>query len=363
MLVLLSLLTACSASSSGTPGDAPQEMAEAEAPEATPAPSGLAVGVVLPAVPRLDGRDAPYGLDVDALERELAPEVRRIRSHVPEDPTFVHDLVLAMSERGIDIICAFGGEGVEAVLAAMELHPELRYCAAPVADPASLPDGVDGIEVRGRELGYVVGVAARAAARDAPVGLLLGDDPSHLPGFREGVLVGLADAEVVMPSGEARDTAGAAEELLAVGVDVIVAAGPRAAVAVEAVAGRARLLAPEPALDGTGTQDPSVVMSWRLRWEAAVLGPALRHLTRHSPLQASVGFAEDAFETDVTASEPRLGVVTRGAIEAITSGRADLAPGAGKGPPDVSPPERAPSGSVDEPSDGVDEAAGIRPST
>jgi hypothetical protein len=207
----------------GCTGSETSEEPAASTPNAAattePAPLSVNVGVVLP--PRVGlGAAATERLESDLarLADRFGPDLRSVRVVTPPAAELAPDLAAVLTDRGTQLVCVLGPGALETVLAEVALHPELRYCAAPVTEDTDLPSQVVGRDVRAEELGRVVGTVAATVGR-GPVGFVGGSDELAAAAFRTGLLAGLGDRELVDGEGPAED---AVEQVLAAGAGVVV---------------------------------------------------------------------------------------------------------------------------------------------
>jgi hypothetical protein len=291
-------LAACTAESP------PEESAGLPPPSDTttePAPLSVNVGVVLPARVGLDAA-ATEQLedDLEQLADRFGPGLRSVQVMTPPGTDLAADLAAVLTDRGTQLVCVLGPGALEIVLAEVALHPQLRYCAAPVAVDAELPAQVVGRDVRAEELGRIVGAVA-ATVGSGPVGFVAGSGELPVAAFRSGLRVGLGQRELVEGDGAAAD---AVAQVLAEGVDVVVLdPGAGAADAVAAAAGRAAVLLPasiRPAL----ADEEQLVASWRVRWDRLVAAAVGAHLGVEPTPPASLGVAEGLFEVTLGTGAP-----------------------------------------------------------
>jgi hypothetical protein len=324
VLALALGLLACTGPESGVaePAPAPPEDTATEA-----APLSVSVGVVLP--PRV-------GLDSDAtdrLEDDLArlaelfgPDLRSVQVMTPPTADLASDLASVLTDRGTQLVCVIGPGALDTVLAEVELHPELRYCAAPVTDGTSLPEQVVGRDVRVEELGRVVGTVA-ATVGTGPVGLVAGSDELTAGAFRTGLRTGLGDRELVEADGPAAD---AVEQVLARGASVVVLdPGADAARAVQRAADAVPVLVPA-GLVASAAGEAAVALTWRVRWDRLVAAAVEAHLGVDPPPPASLGVAEGLFDVTLGPAAP---AEAEAALEAVLT---ELRTVAADGEPDPS---------------------------
>ncbi len=283
------------------PPPTPARVADDGPPEPPPA-VGSSAAIVLPAGDGLE--PAHLGIlrrDVEALEATVGPTVRSLRTLSPSSVDLRRDLVAAFADRESQVLCVVGPGAIELAGSFAPLHPRVRFCAVSgdplVAADDGAPDGVVHLRVRVEELGHLVGVAARAAAAGAPVGLVLGEDDLAGERFRTGLLAGLGGAEVLeaAPDDEADPDAEVAA-LRRAGASVVIVDGSRGAGSAAAAAARdgAKVIGPI----GVVRTLPSaaVVASWRVDWASALLPTLLAVAAGEALASSSVGLAEEAFD-------------------------------------------------------------------
>ncbi|MFA9429808.1 hypothetical protein [Egicoccus sp. AB-alg2] len=280
--------------------------AEEPAPAPTPAPepsvaatgpSGVRAGIVLP--PAGDASDpqlAQITAAMRPLQAALPDLVTQLRPITPDGPEFVGDVARLLVDRGTDLVCVVGSDGVRVTNQLAARHPELRFCAVPTGGN-EVPDNVRIVDVRLEELGHVVGVAAAEAAGDAPVALVLAPDRLGYQRFRDGLRAGAGDTELLEAYPKSSEEAQAAvAAAIDEGAEVLVLdVGWRPAELLEVAqdAGLA-LAAPLPALAGDRLQ-AATVLAWSVRWELA-LGPVVQRLADDDvEVPDAVGLADEAF--------------------------------------------------------------------
>ncbi len=290
-----------------------------------PAPLGANVGVVLPprvglsaaATERLEG-------DLARLADRFGPDLRSMQVLTPPAAEFAPDLAAVLTDRGTQLVCVIGPGALETVLAEVALHPQLRFCAAPVAEDTDLPAQVVGRDVRADELGWVVGTVA-ALIGTGPVGFVDGSDELDAVAFRAGLRAGVGDRELVEGEGPAGD---AVEQVLAAGAGVVVLdPGADAAAAVRLAAQRVPVLVPAGSL-GSSPDEEAVALSWRVRWDRLVAAAVEAHLGVEPAPPASLGVAEGLFEVTLGPAAPP------GAQAVLDDVRAQLTSAADAGEPD-----------------------------
>jgi hypothetical protein len=266
-----------------------------------PAPLGANVGVVLP--PRVGlGAAATERLEEDLarLAERFGPDLRSVQVLTPPAAAFAPDLAAVLTDRGTQLVCVLGPGALETVLAEVALHPELRYCAAPVAEGTDLPEQVVGRDVRAEELGRVVGTVA-ALIGSGPVGFVGGSGELAPVAFRAGLRDGVGDRELVEGEGTAGE---AVEQVLAAGVEVIVLdPGADAAQAVRRATGTVPVLVPAGSL-GSSPDEQAVALSWRVRWDRLVAAAVEAHLGAEPAPPESLGLAEGLFEVTLGPAAP-----------------------------------------------------------
>lgn len=266
-----------------------------------PAPLGANVGVVLP--PRV-GLSAAA---TERLEEDLArladrfgPDLRSVQVLTPPAAAFAPDLAAVLTDRGTQLVCVIGPGALETVLAEVALHPELRYCAAPVAAETDLPEQVVGRDVRADELGRVVGTIA-ALIGTGPVGFVGGSGELAPVAFRAGLRTGVGERELVEGEGTAGE---AVEQVLAAGAEVIVLdPGADAAEAVRLATRSVPVLVPAGSL-GSSPDAQAVALSWRVRWDRLVASAVEAHLGAEPAPPESLGLAEGLFEVTLGPAAP-----------------------------------------------------------
>lgn len=296
-------------------------------PEATTeaAPLGVNVGVVLPprvglsasATARLEG-------DLARLADRFGPELRSVQVVTPPATEFAADLAAVFTDRGTQLVCVLGPGALDTVLAEAALHPQLRYCAAPVAAGTQLPEQVVGRDVRADELGYVVGTLA-ALLGTGPVGFVDGSDELAPAAFRAGLRTGVGDRELVEGEGPAVD---AVRQVLAAGAGVVVLdPGADAAEAVRLAAEAGPVLVPAGSL-GSPSEEEGVALTWRVRWDRLVAAAVEAHLGVEPAPPASLGVAEGLFEITLGPAAPP---AAQAALDEVL---AELSAGPAAGEPD-----------------------------
>jgi hypothetical protein len=274
----------------------PTESATTEA-----APMGVNVGVVLPprvglsaaATERLEG-------DLARLAEQFGPDLRSVRVVTPPAAELAPDLAAVLTDRGTQLVCVLGPGALETVLAEVALHPQLRYCAAPVAEGTELPPQVVGRDVRAEELGRTVGTVA-ALIGTGPVGFVDGSDELAPAAFRTGLLAGLGDRELVEGEGPASE---AVAQVLAAGAGVVVLdPGAGAADAVGLATRSVPVLVPA-GVPGAAADEDAIALSWRVRWDRLVAAAVEAHLGVDPPPPTSLGVAEGLFEVTLGPAAP-----------------------------------------------------------
>jgi hypothetical protein len=325
---------ACTSEPDPRPSDPP--LVEDDAPQEV---GGSSAALILPPAEALDDAVAEELREqLEAIAADAPDGVSEVRVHAPEDETFAGDLAATFGDRGVDLVCAMGDGALRAVASPSEVHRATRYCAVPAehaeGDAPLLDEQNEGdhegddadeatrLELRAEELGHAVGVGARRAAGDGPVGLLLGGD--ELPGarFEAGLLAGLDGVDVV----EVEDTGAPATEQLealvgAGATAVVLDGGPDASVAAGALDGRAGLVAPSAVAAG---HEDETVLTWSVRWDR-LMTPRLRGLVEDDdPPERSFGFAEQAFEVTIgAAASATTGAAVADAVAGLRTGTRD----------------------------------------
>jgi hypothetical protein len=322
---VVALVIGLSACTGADPGEEEPAPAPTEETTTDAAPLGVNVGVVLP--PRV-GLDAAA---TDRLEEDLArladrfgPDLRSVQVMTPPTAELASDLAAVLTDRGTQLVCVIGPGALDTVLAEVELHPDLRFCAAPVADGTALPEQVVGRDVRAEELGRVVGTVA-ATVGSGPVGLVAGSDELAVGAFRSGLRAGLGDRELVEADGPAAE---AVEQVLAEGASVVVLdPGADASRAVQTATGSVPVLVPA-GLVSLAAEEEAVVLTWRVRWDRLVAAAVEAHLDVDPPPPVSLGMAEGLFEVTLGPAAPA------GAEPALEAVLAALIPAAADDEPD-----------------------------
>jgi hypothetical protein len=327
----------------------PDVAAPPPTPEAEEAvvPLGLTVAVVLPPEDEIDdGVRRALEAAVADLRGELGPEIRSVTTYRPDAGPFVADLVTTLTERGTDLVCVLGSRARPVVTSAADLHPELRYCATPVTlDPDETATHIAWVEIRTAELGHVLGVTARSAAGEGPVGVILSGAGLHGSALRNGLLAGLDGAEVVEVSVTAElDASSAVERVLAAGARVVVIDGlPGAADAIEAAAAASATVLAPAAVVGPGTVAGRSVMTWRVDWRTALRHPIDLLLDADGFRPTSLGLAEEVIVVELgpaaSAADRR---AAEAAIQELLDGSRDPLAPAARGTPAAPPPDAGP---------------------
>jgi hypothetical protein len=238
--------------------------------------------------------------DLARLADRFGPDLRSVRVVTPPAAELAPDLAAVLTDRGTQLVCVLGPGALETVLAEVALHPELRYCAAPVTEDTDLPSQVVGRDVRAEELGRVVGTVAATVGR-GPVGFVGGSDELAAAAFRTGLLAGLGDRELVDGEGPAED---AVEQVLAAGAGVVVLdPGADGADAVALATQATPVLVPAGSL-GASADEEAIALSWRVRWDRLVAAAVEAHLGVDPAPPASLGVAEGMFEVTLGPAAP-----------------------------------------------------------
>lgn len=194
--VALLLLGACD---TAPPRPTPSPTPAPGSPATTAAtPATMTVGVVLPPPSGISQRAVErLRVALTGLEQSSGQQVGRVRAVRPDGEPFREDLAALLAEGGVDLVCVLGGGSGEVVAAVAPAFPSTRFCAAPAIFPDGPPADVVAVDVRAEEIGFLAGVAARAAAGELPVGLLgVQGDPALqrlLRGFAAGTRHAVAD--------------------------------------------------------------------------------------------------------------------------------------------------------------------------
>lgn len=269
---------------------------------------------------------------LDGLRFDTDAEIGGVRTAVPEDASFVGDLVGYFAEADTEVVCALGGRGERAVEQAAERYRGIRFCA--VGEPGD--DDVRRVRLRADELGHAVGVAARRQAGPGPVGVLAAGGDLAGTGFTEGLMAGLAGVGIVTPSDAGAPFTERAAEVLAAEPTVVVVGGGAGSSAIGELAGDdVLLLGPGAVLEDVGAA--RVLLRWRVAWELVVRS-AVGSMVGEATAGESFGFREEAFAVSFGpgASEGMRDEVDE-AVAAIVDGVRDPrrpAPGEALDPPD-----------------------------
>jgi hypothetical protein len=363
-LVLATAVLVLAACTSGGTDGAPLTADTPPLEEPIAAPAGRAVEIVLPARPTL-APSVAAGLEarLGALATALPEGVDSLVVRAPDDAPFVPDLLELAAAEGAGLVCAIGPAVADDADRTAERHGATRVCAMPVAPPVA--DGAGPIEstpavrvdVPVEELGFLVGIAAQAAARAAlldataaagdaegpgpadpapppRVGLLLSGD--ELPGsrFRAGLLLGLGQVEVIEAGASDTPALEALEEVLTAGAQVVVVdGGPAAEDIVAALDGRVEVVGP---IDLWPDELPAeVALAYRLRWEA-VVATVLERFAGPDELSGPVVLADEDGVLELVARPGSAAI-----LAAVDAARAELAIGDDPGAPlpDEGPPD------------------------
>ncbi|MCC5948328.1 MAG: hypothetical protein JJT89_07705 [Nitriliruptoraceae bacterium] len=288
-ILIAMALAACTTQEPPPPDEDGVEEEDDDA-DATPA-SVREVVVILPPGDALDPATVTHWRDQVDAATDLLSGVDDVRAVVPDDARFVEDLLRSFAERRPDVLCVVDPVDEAALQRLAERYPDVGVCAlggaAPIADEDDADeDLVRRTVLRFEEVGYVVGAVLRErAGLDATVGLVLGDAGPRAGAFRDGLLAGIGDLEVIeadVPAGEDVSLVERLEAVLAAGAShVVFDPADGATDAVAAVDGRARLYAPAEILAAAGLEAApgaadagSVGLTWDLRWAPTLAGPA-----------------------------------------------------------------------------------------
>lgn len=332
LLGVLALVWGC------TPGADPDTPEPPPVVEEEPPPvaAGVRVAVVLPPASEVDPAVmAAVDTQLATLVEDADDGVRQLRVYPAADRPFVADLAGWLAEQHTELVCVLGDRAESVVVPLAALYRDVRFCALPAAEPTNLDadaastavDGVARVELRAEELGYLVGLAARLQARDAPVGLVLGGGALPEARFREGLLAGLAGAEVLEADvGDDPDVSltDRAQAVVAANAAVVVIdGGAGAREAIEAIGSRAAVFGPASLVDAS--QEPGGTLGWTVRWDRA-LGDPLAWVRGDDPgpTRSSVGVRDGIFELHVGARlDPSMEPVLAEATDLLASGDVD----------------------------------------
>jgi hypothetical protein len=285
------LVAACTAS------EVPPEPAPTPPPTATEpsGPSGINVAVVLPPRegPAAPERAAEVEAQLESLVEELGPELRAVRVDAPADADTASDLTAVSTDRGTDLVCVLGTGGRDRVLPELALHPDLRFCVAPVATDVEVPDAVLAFELPVEELGRLIGAGVAEVGGDAPVGFVGGGEALPSGALRDGVVAAIGERELVEASGEPTE---AVAEVLEAGASVIVL-DPRgdATAAATAAAASVPIAVPAELVASAGAQ-AAAVLTWSVRWEVVVDAAIRAQLAADGPTSARLELADGVVE-------------------------------------------------------------------
>lgn len=273
----------------------------------TTSPLGVRAELVLPAPEHVD--DAVLrGLHrrLEALAGAPPDGIRQLRVHRPEDAGFVGELAGLLAADGHELVCVLGPRAVAAAEPVAERYRGVDVCGMPseasTSDDDDEPQQVVVADAPVEVLGELVGVAARTAAEaraiqlaaeeaaeaddaedpdDGPAGppdpepatvglvLLGGELPERR--FRDGLLVGLAGAEVLRAEDTSADPVEQLEAVVLAGAHVVVVdGGAGASEVVEAGDDRVLLMAPPDVIDAADVPEEEVALRYRLRLERLV---------------------------------------------------------------------------------------------
>ncbi len=279
-----------------------------DAAGAGPGDAGAMGGLtlVLPTTDRLAPAErARVRLLVDRVLDEVITTGPRPTVLEPASTDALRD-VIELSVRRTDTVCVLGRDVQAALEAALALYPSRAGCLLPHAGGSDAR--LVGVDVDLAEIGRALGVTARAAADDATVVVLDGGDGMLDRRWASGVRAGASDGAAV----SAQHTVTSAAELLALldaqqdsvaagvvpgspealegpgrgpvggvmGLDdvpaalalppvrvVVLDASVDAAALVDILLGRDLLVIAPRSLLVERSDDPGVVMGWRVRWD------------------------------------------------------------------------------------------------
>lgn len=327
-----SLIAVIAAACTDQPEPAPPATPPAE--EAVdPAPTGVQVGVVMPA--RTDPASAEFH-DADAqladLAEERAGDVAGIRAVVPDEAGFEVDIAALMVEEGADLVCVLGSDGVRTARALSSRFPAARFCA--LGDPlAEGPDNVELFAVAHEELGHVIGIALAASARGGPVGLVLDGDRDAQMRRRAGARAALSGADVAIDAivGDAAAAASLVEDVPELALEILALdvtdPGPAAILAASAPTWVG------PRAIAVDAPDSAALARWSLRADVVVAAAVDALVDGREPDAPPLGFTQGLFRVTFAEDIPD---AVRGAIDAAADelGRGTRDPLA---PPSTSP--------------------------
>jgi hypothetical protein len=320
-----------------TPTPTPAETSE-------PAPSGVRVGVVLPAptdpvaVAFHDVED-----DLDALAAERKGDIASVRAVVPDERQFEPDLAALLAEEGADLVCILGTDGPRTARQLADRFPATRFCALGVPREVG-PDNLDLFEVAYEELGHVLGVVVDSASPAAPVAIVLGDESEPRTRRRAGaraaltgadplvdVVIGDATAAAELTGDDAPRLATAIVDVSDPGVAAVVAAAARS------------WIGPRALPIDTSETDP--LLRWSVRADVVVDTAVQRLISPSAPVQPPLGFAEEVFSLSFASDAPEAvrSASLAAADEIVAGTREPLAP---------QPPRPTSDGGSEEEADG-----------
>ncbi len=261
-----------------------EELVPAPAPtpaeEPASAPAGRDIEVVLPPADSIDGPTyEALHRRVSHLSASLPDDVGELTVRRPDTAPFVVDLAELAASRGSGLVCLLGADTAATTDTLAERYGGVTFCGLPTELPDVDEDGqlpttpAARVDLPVADLGQLVGVAAASVASegddDPVVGLLLGGDELPPTVFRDGLLRGLVDVEVVEVEGADATPEEAVESLLAADARVIVFDGHAATRdAIAALDGRAAVVAPVAVVDAVAETDAA--LGYRLRHEVAL---------------------------------------------------------------------------------------------
>lgn len=296
-----------------------------EVEEVEPSPQvGAVAAVVLPPRSRaatsvLDAID----VDLQILGSGNEPELRTVRTLVPDEKAFVRDLALYAGQRSADLTCILGPDGPSLVDELAVLRPTARYCAIVGIPPEQPPPSeIDLLIVRAEELGHVVGMAT-AALPGERFAIATGTTGLEGERFVDGVVAGLGQREAVLLDDDEDEPAQIVARALAEDVDgILVGSGHEASAIAEAArAADIPLIGPQALADAE--DDEAFAVTWRIRWDR-VLQPSVDRLIGRSPPRGlSLGFSEGIFDVRSPVASTRIEELIEQVIAEIGDGTRD----------------------------------------
>jgi len=251
------------------------------------------VAVVVAPDPDLRAAAAEVGARRLASTVEGLGEVRVVAA---DRTAAMADLVRHFASEGYDLVCALGPGALDAVLAAANDLPAVRFCATPVI-AGEIPGNVLAVDIRSEEAAYLAGVAAGTHAPEQPPVMMIGP-ASHASArqqqaFRDGFASTSPPEGVVPfvlgPVDDAEAAGAVLEEHLRAGVSVIYtdAGGADVGVREAAAAESERRAEARATPDPDATEDPSATAPTRV---LVVGGPDLLLVEEGEPVPAAVAY-------------------------------------------------------------------------